>query len=99
MLHAENAALAAGGTVLRLAGLYTLRRGAHIFYLKANTDIKTRADGLVNQIHYSDAATLAVSALLRGALPLLPRAVTRDAIGGAPHILDWWRALGGASSI
>ena len=52
-----------------VAGLYTLLRGAHIFYLKANNDIKTRADGLVNQIHYSDAATLAVSALLRGARP------------------------------
>lgn len=64
LLAAEDAALAAGGTVLRLAGLYTLRRGAHSYYMSQPS---VAADGasLLNLVSYGDAAEAAVAALLR----------------------------------
>ncbi len=66
LLDAERLVTAAGGTVLRLAGLYLLRRGAHNAYLGME-EVKARPDGLINQVHYQDAASATVAALLRGA--------------------------------
>ena len=65
LLAAEKAVLAAGGCVVRLAGLYLEGRGAHNYWL-TQEEIAQRPDGLINQVHYRDAANSAVAALLRG---------------------------------
>ena len=62
LLRAEAAVLAAGGCVLRLAGLYTLTRGAHTYWL-AQQSVPSRPDGVLNLLHYDDAATAALAAL------------------------------------
>ena len=62
LLRAEAAVLAAGGCVLRLAGLYTLTRGAHTFWLK-QPSVPARPDGVLNLLHYDDAAAAALAAL------------------------------------
>eukprot|EP00899_Mesostigma_viride_P012024 jgi/Mesvir1/20822/Mv07920-RA.1 len=62
MLQSEKAALAAGGCVVRLAGLYTLERGAHTFWAKAGK-VNSRGDAWLNLIHYDDAASLVAAAL------------------------------------
>ncbi|BBN09645.1 hypothetical protein MPTK1_4g21460 [Marchantia polymorpha subsp. ruderalis] len=62
-LHgAEEEVLKVGGNVVRLAGLYTLERGAHSYYLSQGT-IAQRPDHIVNLIHYEDAASLCVAIL------------------------------------
>lgn len=65
LLAPEAAVLAAGGCVMRLAGLYTATRGAHSYFLKAK-QIPIRPDGLINLIHYQDAASLCCAALATG---------------------------------
>ncbi|XP_020584802.1 uncharacterized protein LOC110027634 isoform X2 [Phalaenopsis equestris] len=60
LLKAENAVLDAGGCVLRLAGLYNADRGAHFYYLKKGT-VDIHPDGILNLIHYEDAASLAIA--------------------------------------
>ena len=65
LLAAEAAVLAAGGCVVRLAGLYLEDRGAHNYWL-TQEEVAQRPDGLINQIHYRDAADAAVATLLRG---------------------------------
>ncbi len=65
LVEAENEVLVQRGMVIRMAGLYCLNRGPHRSYL--NTALSTlEGDGLINLIHYEDAATLAVAALLKG---------------------------------
>lgn len=66
LLDAEAPVLAAGGCVVRLAGLYDAERGPHRVYERM-TESDRRPDGLVNLIHYDDAASLCVAALLAGA--------------------------------
>ena len=66
LLRAEEAVRAAGGTVVRLAGLYTLERGAHNAWFNMG-EVKQRPDGLINQVHYDDAASCVVAALANGA--------------------------------
>lgn len=64
LIAAEEACLARGGTVLRLAGLYTLERGAHNYWLeKGDGTVRGRADGVLNQLHYDDAAGACVAAV------------------------------------
>jgi nucleoside-diphosphate-sugar epimerase len=65
LLRMEEPILAAGGIVIRLAGLYDAERGPHHYYLKRGATSQ-RPDGLVNLIHYEDAARLCECALLRG---------------------------------
>ncbi|KAF7005859.1 hypothetical protein CFC21_020959 [Triticum aestivum] len=60
LLRAENVVLEAGGCVLRLAGLYKIDRGAHYFWLRKGT-LDSRPDHIINQIHYEDAASLAIA--------------------------------------
>ncbi|XP_076942121.1 uncharacterized protein LOC143611961, partial [Bidens hawaiensis] len=70
LLKAEKKVLEAGGCVVRLAGLYKLDRGMHLYYLKQGT-IEANPHHIVNLIHYEDAASLAVAILkkkLRGQL-------------------------------
>ena len=66
LLRAEGAAHAARGTVLRLAGLYTARRGAHTYFMRM-PEVPSRGDGYLNLLHYADAASAAVAALRAGA--------------------------------
>ncbi|ACO64862.1 predicted protein [Micromonas commoda] len=63
LLKAEAAVLAAGGSVVRLAGLYHSQRGAHMYFLKTPS-LASNADGLVNLIHYEDAAAACVDVLV-----------------------------------
>lgn len=66
-INAEKACLDNGGCVLRLSGLYTLERGAHNYWLeKANGVVKGREDGIINLLHYDDAASSVMSALRVG---------------------------------
>ena len=61
---AEAVVKEVGGTSLRLAGLYTLERGAHNFWLMGGKpEVGGRSDGLVNLLHYDDAAGSVVAAL------------------------------------
>ncbi|KAK9161476.1 hypothetical protein Syun_007817 [Stephania yunnanensis] len=62
LLSAEKVVLEVGGCVLRLAGLYSLDRGAHAYWLKKGT-VEARPDHVLNLIHYEDAASLAVAIL------------------------------------
>jgi nucleoside-diphosphate-sugar epimerase len=65
LLDAETAALGKGGCVLRLAGLYDLQRGAHNYWLtKVTTEIAGGPDGVINLLHYEDAAAACLAALL-----------------------------------
>ena len=63
LLNAETAVLEAGGCVVRLSGLYHATRGAHMFFLKS-PELKSGADGLVNLVHYEDAASAVAAALV-----------------------------------
>ena len=65
LLAAERVVVEAGGTVVRLVGLYLAGRGAHNYWLNQD-EVAQRPDGLVNQLHYCDAAAAAVAALVRG---------------------------------
>ena len=62
LVQAEQTVLQAGGTCLRLAGLYNLDRGAHNFWI-TSTHVKGDPGGLINQLHYDDAAAACVAAL------------------------------------
>jgi hypothetical protein len=65
LIAAEESVLSRGGSVVRLAGLYTLDRGPHTFWLNNGT-CASNADGLVNTLHYEDAARVAIAACLYG---------------------------------
>eukprot|EP01018_Ginkgo_biloba_P017689 Gb_09475 [translate_table: standard] len=64
LLKAENEVLKVGGSIVRLAGLYKLDRGAHVYCLGKGT-VEARPDHIVNLIHYEDAASLCMSILKR----------------------------------
>ena len=67
LLEAEGRALAAGGNVVRLVGLYHRTRGAHTFFLKQG-QVARWGGYVVNLIHYEDAASLC-AAVLAGSGP------------------------------
>lgn len=62
LLQAEQAVIKKHGTVVRLAGLYDEYSGPQIYYAEMKTS-DLRGDGLVNLIHYSDAASLILKIL------------------------------------
>ncbi|KAJ1625467.1 hypothetical protein T492DRAFT_1039451 [Pavlovales sp. CCMP2436] len=62
MLAAERFVLEAGASVLRLAGLYTDERGAHNFWL-SQEKVDQWGGGLINLLHYEDAASGSLAAL------------------------------------
>ncbi len=66
MLAAEATVRAAGGVILRLAGLYERTRGPQRVFLRRPASDR-RPDGLVNLIHYEDATSLCLRALEVGA--------------------------------
>mmetsp|Transcript_8999 Transcript_8999/g.13049 ORF Transcript_8999/g.13049 Transcript_8999/m.13049 type:complete len:357 (-) Transcript_8999:293-1363(-) len=63
IINAERVCLQNKGCVLRLAGLYTISRGAHNYWLTSGKDVQGRPDGIVNLLHYDDAAGACLSAL------------------------------------
>lgn len=65
LLRAEREVLQAGGTVVRLAGLYTKERGPHAYWAKKGI-VDARPDHILNLIHYEDAASLCVTILKKG---------------------------------
>ncbi|XP_031486763.1 uncharacterized protein LOC116255141 [Nymphaea colorata] len=68
LLKAEKEVLEVGGCVVRLAGLYSSSKGAHLYWLEKGT-VDSRPDHILNLIHYEDAASLAITILkkqLRG---------------------------------
>lgn len=66
LVGAETACRDGGGCVLRLAGLYTLERGAHNYWLESGKDIQGRPDGIINLLHYDDAASACMAAIEAG---------------------------------
>ena len=66
LINAEKHVLESKGACLRLAGLYTLSRGAHNFWVTSGKDVSGRADGMINQLHYDDAAGAVLAALNAG---------------------------------
>uniref|UniRef100_A0A7S3PV73 NAD-dependent epimerase/dehydratase domain-containing protein n=1 Tax=Chaetoceros debilis TaxID=122233 RepID=A0A7S3PV73_9STRA len=67
MVKAEENVLSRKGGVLRLAGLYTLERGAHNYWLeKGDGTVKGSSDGIINLLNYDDAAGACLSALKVG---------------------------------
>lgn len=66
LVGAERACRDGGGCVLRLAGLYTLERGAHNYWLESGKDIQGRPDGIINLLHYDDAASACMAAIEAG---------------------------------
>lgn len=64
LIRAERTVLQHGGTCLRLAGLYSLERGAHNYWLTRGTKVRGRADGIINLLHYDDAAGAVLAALM-----------------------------------
>ena len=81
MLQAEQACFNAGGCCLRLAGLYNLHRGAHNFWLTKGT-VAGASRGLVNLLHYEDAASACAAALQAG--PTVTRGATFLVSDGHP---------------
>ena len=64
LLAAEKAVTEAGGCALRLGGLYDLQRGAHNYWFTSVTEVASGPDGIVNLLHYDDAAGACLAALL-----------------------------------
>lgn len=63
ILEAERVVAAAGGTVMRLAGLYTQTRGPHTFWLTKG-EVGATEEGIINLLHYEDAARATMAGLL-----------------------------------
>jgi len=64
LVNAEKVATSSNGIVLRLAGLYTLDRGAHNYWLeKGDGTVKGPSKDIINLLHYDDAAGACVAAL------------------------------------
>jgi len=70
LLRAEEAVLKNGGVVLRFSGLYAQTRGPHNYWLSGKaSEFSSRANGLINLIHYDDAANCILKVLLK--LPMV----------------------------
>lgn len=61
-IGAEEQIVTRGGSVIRLAGLYSASRGPHTYWLKSGS-VDGNEDGRLNMLHYEDAAAACVSAL------------------------------------
>jgi len=67
LLSAEDLVLKAGGVVIRFGGLYTKTRGPHNFWLATGEkrEFSSIPNGLINLIHYDDAASCILATLLK----------------------------------
>jgi nucleoside-diphosphate-sugar epimerase len=59
LLAAEEQVLGRGGTVMRIAGMYNLRKGRNSFFLKGG-DIMRRSDAYINLVGYADVVSAAI---------------------------------------
>lgn len=67
LVDAERNTLDNDGCVIRLAGLYTLERGAHSYWLeRGDGTVKGDEGGIINLLHYDDAAGSCMAALVKG---------------------------------
>ena len=66
LLNGEKACLEKGGCCLRLAGLYSLERGAHNYWLTCGKDIMGAPEGIINLLHYDDAAGACLATIKAG---------------------------------
>ena len=66
LINAEQRVLSGEGACLRLAGLYSLNRGAHNYWITSGKSVEGRADGMINQVHYDDAARAVLASLRAG---------------------------------
>jgi nucleoside-diphosphate-sugar epimerase len=66
LVNAEKNCRDIGGCCLRLAGLYNLDRGAHNFWLTSGKPVLGSPDGIINLLHYDDAAGACVAAMVAG---------------------------------
>ena len=66
LITAEELILSRCGICVRLAGLYTEQRGPHTYWLKSGKAIEGSPNGIVNMLHYADAAASAIAAILNG---------------------------------
>ena len=62
LLDGEKNVLSDGGCVIRLGGLYTEESGAHNYWLKGG-EFPAKPNGLINLIHYDDAASSVIKCL------------------------------------
>ena len=66
LLSAEKRVEENGGISIRFGGLYTKTRGAHNFWLDGkNKEFAACPNGLINLVHYDDAAKCVLEALLK----------------------------------
>ncbi len=76
MITAEEAVISREGSVVRLAGLYTEQRGAHSFWLsEIAKNVDGSSDGIINLLHYVDAARATIACLQNGKLSTVYLAV------------------------
>jgi hypothetical protein len=66
LAKAEDASLQKGGCCVRLAGLYNLNRGAHNYWLTSGNEVTGAPDGIINLLHYEDAAGSVLAAIRAG---------------------------------
>jgi nucleoside-diphosphate-sugar epimerase len=66
LASAESASLQKGGCCVRLAGLYNLNRGAHNYWLTSGNEVTGAPDGIINLLHYEDAAASCLAAFRAG---------------------------------
>jgi len=59
LVAAEDEVLGKGGTVMRIAGMYNLRKGRNSFFLRGG-DIKRRADAFIGLVGYADVVQAAL---------------------------------------
>jgi len=94
LLTGEKSVLQVGGCALRLGGLYTQHRGPHIYWSKGG-QFPSRPSGLINLLHYEDAAQAVLKCLehphkIRGELFLVSDGVpvSRKQIVSAAGVAD-----------
>jgi len=67
LLDGEETVIEAGGSVLRLGGLYTETSGAHNYWCGGGAkEFPSKPEGLINLIHYEDAAEAVIACLDSG---------------------------------
>lgn len=66
LAKAEDACLQKSGCAVRLAGLYNLNRGAHNYWLTSGKEVTGAPDGIINLLHYEDAAASCLAAIRAG---------------------------------
>jgi nucleoside-diphosphate-sugar epimerase len=66
LASAEEKSLQKGGCCVRLAGLYNLNRGAHNYWLTSGNDVTGAPNGIINLLHYEDAAASCLAAFRAG---------------------------------